>query len=144
MLKMCKVLLCLTVVLAGSLAAQSAQVVATIPFNFYVGDTQFVAGDYSVSTTYRHGAMLVLALDKPRGGVLLLGFQIANDTNILEGKSRLVFNKYSEDRIFLSTVQYQDISGLQLPISRREHEAVTANLITSKRPVTITIMAGIR
>jgi hypothetical protein len=65
------------------------------------------------------------------------------ETPTTDSTCKLVFNKYSEDRIFLSQI-WRDGDGVELPKANREREAVTSKLLTGVRPTVITILARAR
>ena len=57
----------------------------------------------------------------------------------------LVFKQYSKDRIFLTQLRRAgSTDGASLPMSRREREAVTSQLITGNRLATVTVLAKVR
>ena len=59
--------------------------------------------------------------------------------------SKLIFNKYSDQRIFLSQIWREGANdGVSLPKSRRERDSVTSQLITGNRPTILTVLAKAR
>lgn len=134
MKRMLTAVMVLSIVFACAATAQ--ELTATVPFGFHARDVMLPAGDYTITKPMvqtlmirhenRHDA--VLALARPEIG---------------SGEPRLVFAKYSEDRIFLREVWHAG-NGLVLPKTRMERELVTTRLISGGRPTTIVILAARR
>jgi hypothetical protein len=140
--RMVKILAAFSVLFMGTARAQSSMpLTTTIPFDFFVGDKLLPAGDYISVIDVRSHEIVMLSADGGTG-VLGLYFLISNEKNAVPGTSQLVFNKYSEDRIFLSRIWHENVrTGVELPKSRREREAVTTTLITHNQPATVTVLA---
>jgi hypothetical protein len=56
--------------------------------------------------------------------------------------SKLIFNKYGQDRYFLAEVQW-DYALAEVKKSRRERELITSKVIASRTPERITIAAAL-
>ena len=130
--------------LAGLLAAQNpAPLTAEIPFAFYVGNQQMPAGQYCFGLDRDH-TYLTKVVPLPRGpGAFFQSFgagaKRAPDRNML------VFNKYSEDRIFLNQIIHEgDKTASQLSKSKRERESVVSTLRSANRPAELFILAKAR
>jgi len=122
--KIRNVLALLAVVLcAGSVFAHvsSQIVVANVPFEFYVGDSQLPAGQYEV---YPDGiGELSLVIRNVRTGATVFA-PIAMRTGVVEMmKAELVFDK-TQDRTYLSVVRPLWADGLQLNAVRTKHSHV--------------------
>ena len=127
-------LVCL-VGLASALHAQSsAPLVADVPFAFFAGDTAMPAGEYRV---WRDPSTQKVRVDPEGGwGVFLSSF--GTSVKAPSKKCLLVFNKYSEDRIFLSQIIYAgDSTASEMIKSKRERESVTSTLISGLRPTSV-------
>lgn len=140
-----KALVVLALVFTGVAEAQgTVAVLATIPFDFYVGNQPLPAGEYTVYSL-RQGVVLLRARDNPAAATIALHHFASKGVDAASDTTHLVFNKYSPDRIFLSQIWRADWThGACLPISRREREAVTSQLITGNRPATVTVLAKVR
>src|ERR1041384_6947693 len=141
-----KILVAFIVLFMGTARAQSsAPLTTTIPFDFYVGDRLMPAGEYVTVVDVQLHQIVMLPADSPGRGALGLYFLISKERNEVPDGSNLVFNKYSSDRIFLARIWHDGVrTGVELPKSRREREAVTATLITHSQPATVTILARTR
>ena len=135
-------LVCL-VGLAGALHAQSsAPLVADVPFAFFAGDTAMPAGEYRVWLNKDIQKVVVDPVE-PRSGVFLPAF--GADAKARPDKCVLVFNKYSEDRIFLNRIIHEGNSiASEMMKSKRERESVTSTLTSGLRPTTVVVLARMR
>jgi len=129
--------------LASALHAQSsAPLVADIPFAFFAGDTAMPAGEYRVWLN-KDSMRVVVRPVEPRSGVFLSAF--GADAKARPEKYMLVFNKYSEDRIFLNRIIHAgDSIASEMMKSKRERESVTSTLISGLRPSTVVVLARMR
>ena len=140
-----KALVALALVFTGLAEAQGPVFfTATIPFDFYVSNQPLPAGEYT-AYSLRPGVVLLRASDNPAAAAMALHYFASKGVDAASDTNHLVFNKYIEDRIFLSQVwRAGSAQGATLPKSRREREAVTSQLITGNRPATVTVLAKIR
>ena len=140
-----KALVALALVFTGVAEAQgTVSVLATIPFDFYVGNQPLPAGEYAVYSL-RESVVLLRASDNPASTAMAIHHFASKRVDAASDTNHLVFNKYSPDRIFLSQVWRAGATqGASLPMSRREREAVTSQLITGNRPATVTVLAKVR
>lgn len=141
-----KTLISLFVLAAGSAAALSAQSVrpltATIPFAFYVGDTQMPAGEYRVALP---AGVLAIKVQSPDGSNSAMRLVNAASATRTPANHALVFRKYGEDRYFLGGIWHLgEPEGLEVPKSKKEREAVTSTLVSASRPTTVVILARVR
>ena len=139
------VLVALAIILIGVANAQSScPVSATIPFDFYVADELLPAGEYATCTIARR-TVIVRAEDSPWRAAAAMFF-ITSKAKISDTvTSKLIFNKYSDQRIFLSQIWREGANdGVSLPKSRRERDSVTSQLITGNRPTILTVLAKAR
>lgn len=104
--------------LAGPLFAQQG-VKATVPFSFYVGNSQLMpSGPYRI-TPCSASAVVVRHCDE---GVAVMHLTRPVDKESKD-RGKLVFHKYG-DKYFLSEVQGPSLSsGLVLPIAKNEKKA---------------------
>jgi hypothetical protein len=104
--------------LAGSLFAQHG-VQATIPFSFYVGNSQLMpSGTYTITPCLPSGNAAVM-IRNCDNGLAVYHLTQAGDSDS-KGNGKLLFHKYG-DRFFLSEVQHPSLStGLILPVSGNE------------------------
>jgi hypothetical protein len=116
------------------LAAQSSNLIVTVPFNFAVGSKAMPAGEYRV--TVEQG---LTRLDSVNGAAHMnaLGFGI--DAEPGKVKTSLVFTRYS-DRYFLSQIWAGKEMGTQLPQSAGEREMRAKN----QPSTTVTLVASLR
>jgi hypothetical protein len=113
----------------GSISAQTAQVQATIPFNFSVGQATLPAGTYTLRTE-KSSPILVIKNASRSAVVVAMSQPDSPDAN---GKSRLVFHKYG-GQYFLSDVRTQHSSmNLHLVPSRNEKRAKAQTLEAGMR-----------
>jgi hypothetical protein len=97
--------------------------IATIPFDFTVGQTQMPAGTYEISPLAR--ATIVIRDSKTSKSVATL-FR-PEQARSGDSTSKLVFNRYG-DKYFLSQVKRGFGGGvMQLPTSKLEREVQIAN-----------------
>ena len=104
----------------ASASAQPAdELVAEIPFDFYVGGKTMPAGEYTVRTVtaYDDGGLQIRSADGSEG-VLILA-HAAQARSRRPGPARLVFNRYGDQR-FLSVVWRSGGYGRELRPSKRE------------------------
>jgi len=122
--------------LAGPLFAQQG-VQATVPFSFYVGNSQLMpSGTYRITPCSAH-AVVVRHCDE---GVAVMHLTRPNDKESKE-KGKLVFHKYG-DKYFLSEVQGPSLStGLVLPVAKNEKKAQD-EMATVRTFETITVPKG--
>lgn len=141
-----KILAAFSILFVGTARAQSSRpLTSTIPFDFYVDNRIMPAGEYITVVDVQLHQIVMLPVDSPGTGALGLYFLISKERNEVPESSQLVFTKYSPDRIFLTRIWHDGVrTGVELPKSRREREAVTATLITHNQPATVTILARTR
>ena len=110
--------------LAGPLFAQQG-VQATIPFSFYVGNSQLMpSGTYRISPCSNAPAIEVRNCNE---GVAVLHLTRRSDKDSNKDKGKLTFHKYG-DTYFLSEVQGPSLStGLSLPIAKNEKKVQEEN-----------------
>src|SRR5690349_8395967 len=116
MSKVFKVVAVFGILFMGTAHAQSSiPLIVTIPFDFYVGDKLLPASDYSATVDIRLHQIVIREMDGP-AGALGLYFPVTTETNAVPDACQLVFNKYGNDRIFLSRIWHQGVRpGVELP-----------------------------
>jgi len=135
-------LVCLVGLNSALPAQSSAPLVADIPFAFFAGDTAMPAGEYRVWLNKDIQRVVVDPVE-PLSGVFLAAF--GADAKARPDKCVLVFNKYSEDRIFLNRIIHAgDSIASEMMKSKRERESVTSTLISGLRPSTVVVLARMR
>jgi len=92
--------------------------VATIPFSFSVGSTQFEAGDYRIHTEGFLGSILALA---KVGGDTKLSLLMPGVSNNPNRGPYLVFHRYGTET-FLTKVVFSAAETYDLPRTAREKE----------------------
>lgn len=104
----------------ASASAQPAdELVAEIPFDFYVGGKTMPAGEYTVRTvTTSDDSGLQLRSAAGSESVIILT-HAAQARSRRPGPARLVFNRYGDQR-FLSVVWRSGGDGRELRLSKRE------------------------
>ena len=109
--------LTLALLISVPLSAQTVAV-ATVPFDFTVGQTNMPAGTYQISPL-AHGAIMVRDGKTAKSVVTLFHWE---DAGKGDSTPKLVFHRYG-DKYFLSQVSRGHGSGvMQLPTSKLEEE----------------------
>ena len=120
---------------ASAMAGDTIAIRTKVPFDFTVGDRRVPAGDYRFARIWSPHVILISSFDT--GTVL----SVPRDPVAGQAVGRpntLVFHKYGE-RYFLREIRLGDgQSGVQLPRSRSEKEAMSA-----QRPVRTTLTASV-
>jgi len=103
--------------LAGPLFAQEQAVQATVPFSFYVGNSQLMpSGTYKISQCTNAPAVVVRNCNE---GIATVHVTQPAD-KVSKDNGKLVFHKYG-DTYFLNEIQGPSLStGLVLPIAKNE------------------------
>jgi hypothetical protein len=114
---------------------------ADAPFAFQVAGTYMPAGEYRVAQLSTGITVLALRSIEPGLAAAMHMFPTINKARSTEGP-RLVFNKYGEDRYFLSEVWW-GTGGTVLPKSQQEREVITTRVIASGAPERVTLAARI-
>jgi len=99
-------------------AQRSERLVVDVPFAFTIGDTQFSAGEYSVTKANESSTVLMIRDGNGRNGIMFT----TNPGNGKAGRTeqaKMVFNKYG-DQYFLSSVHRPGGIVRTLKQSRRE------------------------
>lgn len=119
-----------------------------IPFEFYAADRLMAAGVYLVSpASHTDRNVWVLRPNEDAGGVFV-GTSHASDKTTSD-QARLVFNKYTEDRIFLNQIVL-DRSGYGHPTefviskTKKEREMVVSTLRAGLQPQKLFVLAMAR
>jgi hypothetical protein len=81
-------------------AQDVAKVMATIPFNFVVGNKELKAGDYVIESSFANTALRFRSAD---GDVQQIAFTLPIETNKTGNHERLLFH-HDGDQYFLSQV----------------------------------------
>jgi len=122
---------------APTYAAQQIVAEVTIPFNFFVANTELPAGTYQLSENYRY----TMLLRNVNTNDAAYAITIPSNEVVLESGA-LVFNRYGEYTHFLTQVRSpQRALNVFLPTSRTEHEAkfgLPANAQTVQQVVVAT------
>ena len=119
---------------ASAMAGDTIAIRTKVPFDFTVGDRRVPAGDYRFERIWSPHVILISSFDT--GTALSVPHDVAGQT---AGRpNTLVFNQYG-DRYFLREIRLgYGPSGVQLPRSRSEKEAMSA-----QRPVRTTLTASV-
>lgn len=119
--------------LAGPLFAQQT-VQATVPFSFYVGNSQLMpSGTYRITPCSVHA----VEVRNCNEGVAVLHLTLPGDKT-KKDKGKLVFHKYG-DKYFLSEVKSPSLStDLVLPVAKNEKK-VQDEMATVRTFETITV-----
>jgi hypothetical protein len=124
----------------------SQPLVADIPFAFHLGNAHLNAGRYRITRAASLGQAVRFESKEVSGGFLnascpsavaSVGAPLGSSPN---ATPRIVFNKYGEDRYFVSQI-WSDDTGTMLLKSSHEREEITSTLRSSKSPSTVTILA---
>jgi len=92
---------------------------ATIPFDFSAGGTQFQAGDYRVQIPGEVGSFLLIA--RNGGDAKYTMLLPAHKEPLRNGEPYLVFHRYGTES-FLTRVVFSDGQTYDLPRTSREKE----------------------
>ena len=135
-------------VLVGSmaLAAQAqtsgrTQLIASIPFQFNVGEKTMPAGEYTVIQVNPSSDHAVLQL-RSKDGTRSVMIQTSNVTGKAVETARLVFNRYGSQYFFSQAWTSSDASGLQAPKSKAERWA--RQEIAGMKPAAETVSLKVR
>lgn len=132
MKKLMMVLALTTAVAAGAFAAEG-NLKANIPFDFKAGNTALPAGAYAIQVTSMPNTLLIV--NRQTGERLFLR-TIPTKVGSYE-TPRLVFNKYSDGRVFLSQIRATAwSSGMELPKTKLERE-----LMSNSSPASLVAIA---
>jgi hypothetical protein len=107
--------------MASAAYAQEPKLVASIPFDFVLGDHAYPAGEYSVQSITGSNVVVLIENTDPTQRARRAGVLSQACTNILPSeKSKLVFLRMG-DNLFLHQVWIQGrLSGLEFPRSKAE------------------------
>ena len=120
---------------AGGMAGDTIAIRTKVPFDFTVGNRRVPAGDYRFERIWSPRVILISSFD---AGTALSVPHDAVAGQAVGRPNTLVFHKYG-DRYFLREIRLGDgQSGVQLPRSRSEKEAMSA-----QRPVRTTLTASV-
>lgn len=111
----------LGLVLAASLAAQTVNITASVPFEFMVAGSSMPAGDYTIGSVFPEtgGAIRVF---NGNSGVVSLVMRSNTNPDERTGQVSLVFNRYGDQYFLSSIVDGSRGARLELPVSRTEKE----------------------
>lgn len=141
----------LALVLATPAFAQLSQPLrADIPFAFHLGDDQMAAGKYEIrdmraGVNIIHFALLngtVLPVDKIRASIRC-GVPKTAARASEPCKFAVVFNKYGNDRYFVSEIWAGEGSGVTFAKSRRERELIVSKVVAGYPVERVTITARV-
>jgi hypothetical protein len=123
----------------------NGRVIATVPFNFMVGDKEFKAGKYSVGrlSSARNGAVLLI---RGEDNNEVANFQVNNAYGKGERRARLVFNRYGNQYFLAKVFDAQDSEGAALLRSKTEREASKKRDVITQNtaePEVVTVTAQI-
>ena len=104
---------------AANAQSNGRRLVATIPFQFNVGDKTLPAGEYTVAQTNPSSDRAVLQL-RSKDGRSSAMIQMNNAIGKASERARLVFNRYGNQHYFAAAWIDGDTSGLQAPKSHAE------------------------
>lgn len=144
-----KVLVTVTLLLvatAVAMAQQGVSLKADIPFDFYASDRLMPAGIYFVvPASDSDRVTYVLRPADPVPGVFVGTYQVSMKLDE-RPDARLVFNKYSEDRIFLNRIVLPNASANALEVhkTKKEREMVISTLRAGLAPTKVVILAMAR
>jgi hypothetical protein len=99
-------------------SAQYNNLVASVPFEFMIGETTLPRDSYHVSRVDGHTDVLLVR--SARRGILILGRRMGSEDG--DEVPRLVFHRYA-DLYFLREIRFRGSLGLSLPETREEREA---------------------
>src|SRR5205807_5727854 len=108
---------------AKAQTSASRQLIATIPFEFSVGDKAVPAGDYTVRQINPASDRAVLQLRRKDGSASAM----VQTTSILgktQESAKLVFHRYGDRYFFAQAWTTGDSQGLEVPKSRAERGMV--------------------
>lgn len=135
-------------VLVGSMAvaaqAQTAsrtQLVASIPFQFKVGNKTMPAGEYTISQVNPASDRAVLRL-RTRDGSSTVMIQMNSVIGKTRESSQLVFNQLGSEYYFAQAWMSAEDTGWQAPRSKAERSAQTE--LAGMKPATKTIALRVR
>jgi hypothetical protein len=99
-------------------AQQDVRVVARVPFEFAVGDSNLPRDTYRLSRVNGHPDMLLLRSEQNGAFVRAFEMRIPRD----DAPPSLVFHRYG-DQYFLREIRWDGTSRLDLPLTKAERAA---------------------
>jgi hypothetical protein len=126
--------------LAGgsSANAQYNHLVASVPFEFMIGDRTLPRNIYHVSRVDGHTDMLLV--QSARHGIFIFGRRVESEDG--DEMPRLVFHRY-DDQYFLREIRFPGRLGLSLPETSEEREAAKRKW-RADRSETVTVVAQLQ
>jgi hypothetical protein len=143
-----KILVAITLLLIATgvaMAQNGVTVKADIPFDFYASDRLMPAGVYFVvPASDSDRVTYLLRPAEPVPGAFVGTYQVSTKQDDRQD-ARLIFNKYTEDRIFLSRiVPFGSANAREVPKSKKEREMVISTLRAGLAPTKVVILAMAR
>lgn len=139
---MAKFLICLVCLMMMTIpvAAQfPLALVADVPFGFYAGDKWMPPGEYRFEFANNR---IMLGMNGKAPEAVLFGYNGSRVSG--DAKPVVVFNRYSEARIFLSNLVHPWLSStLTVPKTKRERESVSSRVVAQVQPDTVTLVARV-
>lgn len=126
-------------------AGLSGTVRANIPFNFVVGDIEFISGEYSVgrlSASNNAGTLIIRSADND----MVANFNVNSATDKGGSQPRLIFRRYGDQYFLAKIFDGHSGQGAEFQKSKAEREAakkrdiITQNVV---EPETVTVAAQI-
>ena len=112
---------------ANAQTSSSAQMVASIPFEFNVGNKTLPAGEYNVRCINPGSSTKVLQIRSTTGSQSAL-VRTDSVSGKMKDNAQLLFHRYGNEYFFAQAWMPADSIGMQAPKSRRlkEHELAQA------------------
>jgi hypothetical protein len=127
----------------------SQRLYVDVPFAFQFGNSALPEGEYDISRLgMSTAAVQFRSATLPPGNIFTRSgpsavYPIMTVEPLLrwdEARVSVVFNKYGEDRYFVSEIWAPD-SHIVFRKSSQERELITSRLVTANRPQTVTVVA---
>lgn len=138
--------LCILAVLLAVAGIATAQDIlkVDVPFPFYAADRLLPAGVYYVVRANDSGqSSWTLRPAEPAPGVFLSTYPASGKPT--NEDARLVFNKYTEDRIFLNQIVLRGTSvAMEVWKTKKEREVVVSTLRAGLQPQRLFVLAMAR
>ncbi len=134
----------LLVLMPAAFAQLSIRVTADIPFDFYVADTLYQKGTYTMTQAASFGSVIVTPKKNGGNPVCAIAMSVSTKERFAD-KTVVVFSKYDATHHFLRNIWVAgEQRGWALLESRTEHDFNAPKLVTANRAETVTVLAQLR
>ena len=123
---------------ANGQTSGNARLIASVPFEFSVGNSTFPAGEYVVNCANPSSAARVLRITSKDGGRSVV-IQATDTIGKLQDNARLVFHRYGDQYFLAQAWMAADNTGLAVRKSRGEKESERRLAAMKTKPETVAV-----